>query len=60
MSAQTYTDKAARSRMQAGRCPECGYGPTSHDGGGGPGWCTLTDNGVAARIDQYRREEQDR
>ncbi len=31
-------------------CPECGEPQHRHDGGGGPGWCSLTDGGVADRV----------
>jgi hypothetical protein len=56
VSAQHYDSQVARERMSRGRCPECGGEVDDHGGLGGPG-CSLTDNGVFQRIEQYRREE---
>ena len=56
MTAQRYTSPTALERMGQGRCPECGH-PREHHGGwgGNQSFCSLRDDGVAARIDQYRR-----
>ena len=54
MSAQRYTHPTTLARLAEGRCPECGHRVDRHDGCGGPNGCTLTDNGVARRINQYR------
>ena len=56
MSAQRYADPVARQRMAAGNCPECGNPADAHDSWGGPG-CSLTGNGAAERIAQYRADE---
>ena len=56
MSAQHYSSPKALGRMAQGNCPECGYPPDRHDGWGGPMGCTLTDNGAAARIEQFRAD----
>lgn len=53
--AQRYTHPVACERMSNDQCPECGTGVEEHSGWGGPG-CTLTDNGVAERIHQYRQD----
>jgi hypothetical protein len=53
---QRYTQPLALTRMADGRCPECGTYPENHDGWGGPRGCSLTDNGVAQRIHQYRED----
>lgn len=55
--AQRYTDPLAVKWLSEGKCPECGLSTYMHDGSGGPGWCALTDNGVAQRIDQYNRDK---
>jgi hypothetical protein len=47
---QVYTSEVARNRMFIGLCPECASSPSAHTGAGGPGGCTLTDNGVVERI----------
>jgi hypothetical protein len=57
MSAQSYDGATPLARMSDGRCPECGGYPQEHDGWGGPNGCTLTDNGVAQRIAQYRKAQ---
>lgn len=57
MMAQHYDDPLARERMSRGCCPECGGEVVDHGGLGGAG-CSLTDNGVASRIMQYRHEER--
>jgi hypothetical protein len=51
--AQTYSSSLAIDRMRHNLCPECGNRIRDHDGWGGPG-CSLTDNGVAARIAKQR------
>jgi len=56
--AQRYTSPAARERMAAGKCPECGEPPSAHTGWGGLHGCTLTDGGVAERIAQYQTGEK--
>lgn len=56
MAEQRYTDEIARTRMAHKLCPECGVSADSHGGWGGPD-CSLTDNGVAARIHQYEIDE---
>lgn len=53
--AQRYIDVTARLRMANNQCPECGTAVEEHSGWGGPG-CTLTDNGVAQRINQFRKD----
>lgn len=58
--AQRYKDVKARHRMHRGRCPECGAPPGMHDGLGGPHGCTLTDNGVAERIAEYKKEMKEK
>lgn len=55
---QRYTDETALERMAEDCCPECGYIVESHDGGGGPYGCSLTDNGVAGRIYQYKQDQE--
>jgi hypothetical protein len=55
LPAQRYTNPHALERMSRGMCPECGENPADHGGWGGPG-CSLTDNGVADRIEQYRKD----
>jgi hypothetical protein len=52
--AQGYIDPIAVERMRAGNCPECGRPGGEHDGAGGPGWCSLTDWGVAGRVAHQR------
>jgi hypothetical protein len=59
MSEQRYTSERARQRLRDGLCPECGGRPDQHTGWGRPG-CGLTDNGVVARIAQYRADERTR
>jgi hypothetical protein len=56
--AQRYTSPIALERLATGTCPECGFAGDQHDGGGGPLWCTLTDNGVAARLAQYAADQE--
>lgn len=58
--AQAYTDPVALERMAGGRCPECGGETREHGGWGGPGGCSLTDTGVAARIDQFQKDAASR
>lgn len=53
--AQKYTSKTARERMAKGLCPECGRQVADHAGWGSAG-CSLTDEGVADRIEQFRKE----
>jgi len=53
MSHQRYTNPRSLEWMAQGLCPECGHEVESHGGLGGPG-CTLTDNGVAGRIHQFK------
>ena len=58
--AQRYYSTAAWARMGQGRCPECGHLPEHHGGlGGNAAFCSLRDDGVDARIDQYRRDMAD-
>lgn len=57
---QTYAHSLALARMEGGCCPECGYRTDRHDGWGGPNGCSLTDNGVAARLHQYRTDQQEK
>lgn len=45
----------AAARLARGVCPECGAPVGMHDGLGGPHGCTLTDNGVAQRIHDYKK-----
>jgi len=54
---QRYTSKTALERMEKGLCPECGRTEADHAGWGSAG-CSLTDNGVADRIAQYRRDKE--
>ena len=58
MSAQRYTNPISLGRLAEGNCPECGFPPGDHNGSGGPLWCTLTGNGVAARIAQYTADQE--
>ena len=60
MSAQRYSSPLAQERMAAGNCPECGKPINAHSGWGlGTGSvCTLTDNGVAARIAQFQADQE--
>jgi hypothetical protein len=53
--AQRYSSPIAQARMANGLCPECGEKPDDHGGRGGPG-CSLRDDGVAHRIQQYRED----
>ena len=55
MTAQRYNSPAALKWMAAGNCPECGQPADSHTGWGSPG-CSLTDNGVAERLQQYQTD----
>lgn len=59
MSAQRYTHPTALARLADGRCPECGNEISDHGGRGGAG-CSLTDNGVASRIAEYRRQQEEK
>lgn len=54
MSAQVYTSPTSLAWLAKGRCPECGGKASEHTGWGRAG-CSLTDNGVAARIDEFQR-----
>lgn len=56
---QRYTSKTALDRMAKGLCPECGGRVSEHTGSGGPG-CSLTDNGVASRIYQYEKDQEEK
>ena len=59
MTAQRYTNPTALERMSRGQCPECMCEPADHTGLG-LAKCSLTDTGVAARIDQYERDQLDK
>jgi len=56
--AQTYTNPVAVERMRNGACPECAQMPDAH-GGWGSSRCSLTDNGVAERIAEQRRRDEE-
>ena len=58
MTAQRYTSKIALERMEKGLCPECGRQVMEHTGWGSPAGCSLTENGVKGRIEQYRRDRE--
>lgn len=53
---QRYPAGIAHEWMAQGLCPECGHQTDDHTGWG-LGSCSLTDNGVAQRIEQYRRDQ---
>jgi len=58
MPEQRYTNPIALQRMAEGNCPECGQ-PEKLHGGWGLGSCSLTDTGVAARINQFEIDRAD-
>lgn len=55
---QRYTSKAALERMEKGLCPECGRKAPEHTGFGTLSGCSLSENGVKDRIEQYRRDKE--
>ena len=56
--AQRYTSKTALERMAKGLCPECGRQVMEHTGWGSPQGCTLREDGVKERIEQYRKDRE--
>jgi hypothetical protein len=55
--AQRYTGAVQLQRMAEGKCPECGVLPDEAGAHGGLS-CGLTALGAAARIHQYRRDQE--
>lgn len=56
---QLYSDPTARTRMDAGKCPECGQDPGQHLDSTAfwiPRACDLTRAGVVDRINAFETE----